>query len=780
MGSRVLGFAVCLCLCLLGALPQAAAAAPAAAAGASPLHRLPVEAKAPAGAGRRDHVLAGRGAAPRTSIPGTTSEAYTAQVQYRVGSFPAVSRDADVAALGSGGADDPPDTYLAVGRSYVAETVNEVLAVTTRGGVLVSRTKLSSIFGLPAGKFAADPRVTYDPASDRWFLSIDELDYSFASTIMLAVSRTSDPTGGWYVNSLETSSNPITLDQPKVGIGSDKVVVTWDGYSCGSTTCVPSGQEIKVLEKSDLLAGGTVRSTYFGPDVKRRAAVPAQAATPGPVIYLTYTNADPSFNQGTAGPTLGVVSITGTPAAGNVAITETDPTVQPMTAPPNADQLGGKPLEVNDSRITGAVVRDGVLWAVANEGCIPPGDTTTRPCVRLFQLDLSGGTRLLQDFDTAELGGAFLYPAVALDAANNLFVTFSESSGSTYANLVATGEAAVDAPGSLRPLMQYAAGQQPYKCGPCDANGPQRFGDYSGAVVDPVYPTTVWLAGEYAAAGSATNWGTEIGAFAFATPPPVTAVVGTDHALWTRGPGGGFTSLGGVLAGAPAVLTQKDSSGALNHLYLAPGSNHDLYVRSDSLDWQPLDFDHPVGCFDSVGAEIDGNGVLVVACQGGDHALWYARGQLPNSGLPTMSVAQWSSLGGALAAGPAVANGPNGPDFFVLGTNNRVYERSLVAGYVQQPWGCFGHPAAASTSAATYFACDGLDGALWVATRDGAGWHGAVSLGGRLVDGPGIAARGAAVTYYVEGADRSIWTRTPTLGFSDLGGVVVGGAAGAG
>jgi hypothetical protein len=119
------------------------------------------------------------------------------------------------------------------------------------------------------------------------------------------------------------------------------------------------------------------------------------------------------------------------------------------------------------------------------------------------------------------------------------------------------------------------------------------------------------------------------------------------------------------------------------------------------------------------------------------------------------------------------------PTFFVLGTDHHVWVRNLSTGFSQTSWVCNGHPAVATYLTNTYFACQGGDRALWYATNPGLGWTGAQSLGGLLIDGPGIAAGPGGPTFYGEGMDTAVWERSLTSGWSsDSGSVLFGvGAA---
>lgn len=268
------------------------------------------------------------------------------------------------------------------------------------------------------------------------------------------------------------------------------------------------------------------------------------------------------------------------------------------------------------------------------------------------------------------------------------------------------------------------------------------------------------------------------------TAPPAVAVgaEGGDGALWVQAPqlGSGWHSLGGKIIAAPAVAAAPNPDGATpaQPLFIATAANHKLYLRSLTAGWQELG-PFTATCLDGPAAVITGT-TLTVACRGTDNALWVNSTTLPTSGLPQFSRG-WTSLGGTLSAGPAAAPVGGVMTFFVRGANGYIYTRTLTAGYTAMPWACIGHPAAALQAAAgdTVFACQGADRALWEASNAGAGWTAAVSLGGALVEGPGVAAASRVPEFVAEGSNKAVWARTAVSGWHSLGGAVVGGVGAA-
>ncbi|HEV1998758.1 MAG TPA: hypothetical protein VGR61_11595 [Candidatus Dormibacteraeota bacterium] len=258
------------------------------------------------------------------------------------------------------------------------------------------------------------------------------------------------------------------------------------------------------------------------------------------------------------------------------------------------------------------------------------------------------------------------------------------------------------------------------------------------------------------------------------------AATGPGGAVWANDAGSGFNSLGGHALGAPALYNNRD--GVIGHIVV--GADHDLWitVETDTV-WHRLTSGGPVYCLDTPSATVSQNGpaVLLVACEGGDHAIWTASVPAP-TGLdtPTIPMSRWTRLGGSVIAGPAVAASEGSLVVFGVGASNRVWVSVDLGPFNPTPFACIGHPAALgyyNTGTAlfsTWFACHGTDGALWVAQHMSGAWSPAMSRGGSLLDGVDLLERADEnVLALGEGTDRAVWTTLISGGgWERLGGVV--------
>ena len=439
----------------------------------------------------------------------------------RLAVFPGMSFEQQVARLGSDQATEPPDTQLAAGPDSLVEMTNASLSIWNKNGGLVSISDLNTFFGVPTGFYFGDPRAIYDQQSGRYFLggiSLTSGERGAQSHTYLAVSQSSDPRSGWEIYRSQTFD--YLADQPKMATTNDKVVVSWDDYGC-AFGCPFVGQETWVIQKSDVMAGLVARSWAFGPDNTRIGLVPSVELAASDAAYLVYSSASvPSLPP--HGWFIGVVTITGTPAAADVQWTESDVAVELKSGPPAPVQPGrfGYLVTSQYDRLLSAVWSNGQLWMIGADGCKPIGDTDLRSCLRLIHLSGTHMPSLVLDADAGVTGDYLSFPALTIDRPGNVFVTYTESSPSLFGEAVGLAwPAGASAPSSAI-LLKPGAGI--YDFNPCGWFN--RWGDYSAAAQDPLNPSDIWLAAEYMASSTnSCDWGTAIGRVTIdSTPPPRT------------------------------------------------------------------------------------------------------------------------------------------------------------------------------------------------------------------------------------------------------------------
>jgi IPT/TIG domain len=440
----------------------------------------------------------------------------------------------------------PPDTQLAAGPADLMEMINDVGSVWSKSGSLSRSFDLNTFFKVPSGQTFSDPRVVYDAPSGRWFATGLSFNSSYGSQIYIAVSSTSDPSGIWTVYSGDSSST-VLHDQPKVGVSADKVVMAWNDFMSGAFF---QGSVIWVIQKSDLLlAASPLAVSGAGPDGSRPSIAPAQNLSYDPTTNTAYA----VYNHS---PNVGLLTITGTPKAGTVAMSESDPYMGATTTPPKADQLGYPgSIDTGDTRFLTATWQGGTLWTSANDGC------GTVVCARLVAVSTSASppsVTFSQDLTSA--GGDLYYPAVTMDQSGDMAAVYTVSSTSTYPNVRVIGATLSGSSYTLLSGQTVNSGANNiYSYGSCLTSPPCRWGDYSGAAVDPSNPNDVWVTGEYSASNVgvnntvvSNNWGTYTARLTVSGPtvtgPTVTGLIPSSGAAGTAVTvsGTGFSTVAGA------------------------------------------------------------------------------------------------------------------------------------------------------------------------------------------------------------------------------------------
>jgi hypothetical protein len=481
-----------------------------------------------------------------TSVPAPSSLAaaplaVTGAALESLVNYDGITQSSQLGLFGQDQALEPPDTQIAAGPGVVFEMVNAsgtVFSTSTAVNPpsIVASVDLNVFFGVPNGYGFADPRVLYDALSGRWIASGAALDPNLNSQIYLAISMTSDPTGPWVVYTIAGNTDQVAMDQPKVGVSSDKVVVSWSDLRCpsSSTTCSLVGQETDVAQKSDMLAGAAyVPSVYFGPDPFRPGIVPVQSLTATNTEYLVYNNSDPALTGRTGLPTLGMVALQGTPIDRNVSWTESDLGIAGGHAPPTAHQPNGVPILTDDDRLLSAAWQDGVLWASGNDACSSGG--VTYACARFIQahgpspLTPTDSMSVMQDFDRTTTGGDWYYPAVTMDGANNMIASLNESSAAEQPSVITLGQKYLAPVGTATASVLLFGGQSGYNSNTCSPNFHNSWGDYSGVATDPLNRMDVWAAGEFTPgpAANVCNW--EAGFSRVTMAAPTVTSICPDH-----------------------------------------------------------------------------------------------------------------------------------------------------------------------------------------------------------------------------------------------------------
>jgi len=123
-----------------------------------------------------------------------------------------------------------------------------------------------------------------------------------------------------------------------------------------------------------------------------------------------------------------------------------------------------------------------------------------------------------------------------MDSAGDMYLVYNISSTSDDVGVRITGQPAGSAPQAVATPQTIQPGQGLYTCF-------MRWGDYSGAALDPATPNNVWVVGEYAGASSTNcEWATFVAQLTFVAAAPAPAFSLSASPTSRSIPRGGSTS----------------------------------------------------------------------------------------------------------------------------------------------------------------------------------------------------------------------------------------------
>ena len=468
---------------------------------------------------------------------------------------------------------EPPDQGLCAGNGFVVEVVNDVFRVYhTDGSPATGVIDLNTFYGYPPaivrsgpnagqrGPSLTDPSCIYDVATGRFFLSILTLDHvgttpanSGNNHLDLAVSNSSDPTGGWTIFKIPVQNNGTQGtpdhgcaggfclgDYPHIGADANGIYLTTNEFSFFRPGFY--GSQVYAISKAALVAGTATTTLLFntlgmGPDGAGFTVWPA--TVPG-TMYQLNNNGTEFFLSSDA-----VFSSTGTSSqilewqmTNTASLNTTSPApvlsvgtipVDTYGVPPRATQpAGDRPLSQciadmvimpncntaiagigthnnatfgppngklnsNDSRMQQVMYANGKLWGALDTDVVVNGQD--RAGIAYYVINPNAGKILLQG--QAGLASSDLtYPAVGVTDSGRGIIAFTLTGDSTFPS---AGYASLDSIVGMGPVATAASG-----VGPWDGftsyiaygAGRPRWGDYGAT---SVVGGTIWAASEYVA-----------------------------------------------------------------------------------------------------------------------------------------------------------------------------------------------------------------------------------------------------------------------------------------
>ena len=430
---------------------------------------------------------------------------------------------ASFAALGDNGTSIPPDTHGAAGPNHLMATLNTEVQIQSRTGAVVSKMTLSAFWNSLNNVDPFDPKILYDPYSNRWMFTCTATAKSSDSAVLIAVSNTSDPTGTWKRYKIKADAASASwADYPSFGFNRNWIVVSVNMYLNGGSGGFDTAR-LFIFDKNTLYTGTTAPVTIE--DTGGATLVPA--TTYDNTVNTLYIVEATDGNSGGRG-FLRLSTITG--AIGNEVVTEG--TAFPSTTNTwagvgstgfldFAPQLGSsQKIMNNDDRMQNVIYRNGSLWCTHT--VFLPASTGSRSAVQWWQLSTSGNIQQFGRIDDATGGKFYAFPSIAVNKTNDAMIGYSRFSAQQYAAANYSFRAASDPPNTMQSETILKPGEAPYY--KTYGGGRNRWGDYSATMVDPTDDAAFWTLQEYAetSSGGSDRFGTWWGQVASATPQAVT------------------------------------------------------------------------------------------------------------------------------------------------------------------------------------------------------------------------------------------------------------------
>lgn len=430
---------------------------------------------------------------------------------------------------------NPPDPSLCVGPNHVIQMINGSSGALFKvynktGGQVVAQTYLDAITGKGG---LGDPIAIYDQLADRFILTeFNNKPETGTEGLTMAVSKTNDPAGQWYVYFFSTGNT--FPDYPKFSVWNDAYYATTNDFANGSTY---AGSTVYAFDRTKMLAGdatATVQKFTLGSTdkffsmspVNLEGSVVPPAGSGGLIAYMqddTWTASSTDVDS------IGLLEFNvdfTTPANTTIKYKVTLATLafksdlctatrgQCISQPPMQGTTGTTvKLEGLDSKIMNQPIyrRFGGYEGIVLTHLVDKGSSIAG--ARWYELrKTSGNWGIYQQSTYAPDNTHRWLPSICYDNGGNIGLAYNVSSSATgvYPGARYTGRKECD------PLNAMSYAENVLIAGTAPSSS-TRYGDYNHLVCDPD-GVTFWFTCEY---NVASTWSTQIASFTLDPCTPV-------------------------------------------------------------------------------------------------------------------------------------------------------------------------------------------------------------------------------------------------------------------
>jgi serine/threonine protein kinase len=366
------------------------------------------------------------------------------------------------------GIDSPADISVAAHTgSDLVETIDGILVVNTHTARYT--VSFASFFAsmLHPNDVLGEARVLFDPGTTRWMLVMNQLQITGSSVnagfFDVAFSKTSDPSGDWYLYQFSTQiaayGNCTWADYPQIGTDAVGLFITGTSFACGQDGDL-GGAALWELPKQNF-AAGQAQTIFEWTGFKTGAGKPVVTLTPATERHSDKVEWLLSNDAGYAdfGQTSTQIVVWGVddrsaanqntaPYVGKAVVT----LAHAYADPPAAAQPGtAGTVATGDARIVQAQLFNGHLFAAFTTAMNWEGASSTLSGI--YWLDLvpriqSAEAITVQVAQQGLLGlasGYLFYPSFVVDSVVGSAYLFAEVSGpQTYPGLIFTSRSPHD------------------------------------------------------------------------------------------------------------------------------------------------------------------------------------------------------------------------------------------------------------------------------------------------------------------------------------------------
>ena len=425
----------------------------------------------------------------------------------------------------------PPDAAIAASSKWVMQGVNTSFAVYDAAGALQTGwpKTAQAFFGVsnpgscdPLGPFMSNPRALYDPVDRRFWVAALQTEGAFGlnqcsekSLLWVAVSKTADPRGAWFVyvfglRSLTSNAG----DFPAIGL--DGQAFYYSANMFDQEGLAFQYAELYAASKTTMEAGAPVTAngmrsiTFNGALVDTVQPVAVEGTSPAAGLFVASQNITEGGGNCASGCSSVRVFALANPL-GTQSLSAAAAAVLPYSLAPQADEPNCFAcIETLDTRISATPVYAGGLISFGLETAVSNG-TSVVPGVLWGQLAPVLNGQVLKRVSVKQesilsLSGdqAASFPALMPDAAGNLLMVFDTMSSTINPGIEYAGRLSTDPLGQLSAPSFLQRGRRTI-----DA----LWGEYSAASFEGPTTNKIWIASEYGASNG--DWTTAIGATNF-------------------------------------------------------------------------------------------------------------------------------------------------------------------------------------------------------------------------------------------------------------------------